>query len=364
MNRFSIYTIKIFLKYLLIVQFFVTIVSMVSAAYTYLQESFRAHVTLWHIINMEIIKLPATINSSLPISIVVANIVAVLLLVRSNELLAYSSIGGRITRFTIPLILVSFIAALGMYCSYSLLYANTRIAYERYRTEKILKEPYNPLREKVSNLWSMDGSTLVHIDFVDNTQNYISNISEYYMDAAFMISSVRNIEKAVYDNQSGNWEFFNVYDTDLTQKPPITNFTEKTSSTGQLLQDIVAIAEKRQPKTLSLGEISRLIKLMKAKGLSANKHEMILYSRYASTLSVIVLTLLVVPIGITFNRRFSPLRNASIAFGLALAFWITFSAFKSLGESEVLPPFAANFLPHIIFIIAGLFILYKKESAG
>jgi lipopolysaccharide export system permease protein len=361
MNRFSIYTVKIFLKYLFIVQFFVTVVTMVSAAYTYLQESFKAQITLWHIINMEVIKLPATINSSLPISIVAANIITVLLLVRSNELLAYSSVGGRITRFVVPLILISVIAGFGMYCSYALLYAKTRIAYERYRKEVILGERYNPLRESVSNLWSIDGSTLIHVDFVDNTQNYISSVSEYRLNSDFMVHSVRNIEKAQFDNESGKWELLGVFDTDLTQKPPITEYTERILSDWQVLKDISDIAEKRHPKTLSMGEISRLIKLMDARGLSANAYEMILYSRYASSLSTIVLTLLVVPIGITFTRRYSPLRNASISFGLALAFWLTFSAFKSLGDSEVLTPLAANFLPHLIFIAVGCAILYKKE---
>jgi lipopolysaccharide export system permease protein len=362
MNRFSIYTIKIFLKYLLIVQFFVTVITMVSSAYTYLQESFSAYFTFWHIMNMEIIKLPTTINSSLPISIVAANIITVLLLVRSNEILAYSSIGGRTSRFILPLILISLIAGLAMYYSYSFLYANARISYERYRKEVVMGERYNPLREKASNLWSMDGSTLIHIDFVDNTQNYISNISEYRMDSDFIISSVRNIEKAQFDNVSGLWELFGVYDTDLTRKPPVTLYTEKVLTKWQVLKDISAITERRHPKTLSLGEISRLIKLMDARGLSSNTYEMILYSRYASALSTIVLTLLVVPIGITFTRRYSPIRNASISFGLALSFWLTFSAFKSLGDSEVHSPLAANFLPHIIFVVVGCVILYKKES--
>jgi lipopolysaccharide export system permease protein len=313
---------------------------------------------------MEVIKLPSTINSSLPVSIVAADIITVLLLVRSNELLAYTSIGGRITRFIFPLILTSVVTAFAMYCSYTLLYAQTRIAYERYRKEVILKERYNPSAEKASNLWSIDGSTLIHIDFADNAQNYLSNISEYRLDASFTITSVRNIDKAQFDRESGNWELFGVYDTDLTKKPPITVYTERVLSDGRLLKDIAEIAERRHPKTLSMGELSRLIKLLHVRGLSSNAYEMIFYSRYASAISVIVLTLLVVPMGITFTRRYSPLRNASVSFGLALAFWLTFSAFKSLGDSEALPPLTANFFPHIIFIAVGCFILYKKESAG
>jgi lipopolysaccharide export system permease protein len=364
MNKFSLYTVKIFLKYLFIVQFFVTVITMVSSAYTYLQERYGAYFTLWHIINLEIIKLPTTINSSLPISIVAANIITVLLLVRSNELLAYTSIGGRIARFVLPLIFISVIAALGMYCSYNFLYGKSRVSYERYRAEAILKESYNPLAERVSNIWTIDGSTLIHIDFVDNIQNYISNITEYRMDENFSVVSVRNVEKAQFDNLSGKWELLNVYDTDITQKPPVTAYNEKILSDGQALKDMTAIAERQHPKTLSLGEISRIIGLMKVRGLSTNNYEMILYSRYANALSTVVLTLLAVPIGITFTRRHSPLRNASISFGLALSFWVTFTAFKSLGDSEVLQPLAANFLPHVIFLAVGCVILYKKEQNG
>ena len=106
-----------------------------------------------------------------------------------------------------------------------------------------------------------------------------------------------------------------------------------------------------------------MIKVLKEHGLSAVAYEMFLYSIYATALSGIVLIILVVPMGIDFSRRYSPLKSSVASFALALAFWGTLSASESFGYSGILPPLVASFLPHLLFLGIGAVLLLVKEKA-
>ena len=90
---------------------------------------------------------------------------------------------------------------------------------------------------------------------------------------------------------------------------------------------------------------------------------MFLYSIYATALSGIVLIILVVPMGIDFSRRYSPLKSSVASFALALAFWGTLSASESFGYSGILPPLVASSLLHLFFLGIGAVLLIVKEKA-
>jgi lipopolysaccharide export system permease protein len=106
-----------------------------------------------------------------------------------------------------------------------------------------------------------------------------------------------------------------------------------------------------------------MIQVLKDHGLSAIPYEMLFYSVYATSLSGIILVILVVPMGIDFSRRYSPLKSSLASFALALAFWGTYSACESFGFAGILPPVVACFAPLVLFFFIGSFVLMWKERA-
>jgi lipopolysaccharide export LptBFGC system permease protein LptF len=159
------------------------------------------------------------------------------------------------------------------------------------------------------------------------------------------------------------WMFYDSISANISVTPPIIEELGDFAASSVLFDDLTSVSG-RGTRELPPAELRKLINVMKSRGLNTTRYEMILLQKYAEALSVIVLVLLVVPIGIDFSRRYSPIKSASVSFGFGLAFWGGLAAMQSLGTSGIIPPMPANFLPHAIFLMLGIFILYRREKAS
>ena len=359
MNRFDRYVLAIFVKYILIIQLLIMIVTMFASALGHLQDLVKYNITLPALIKLELITLPMGINSVMPITMVVSSIVTVLLLMRSKELLAYVCLGGRIKRFLVPFVVAAIFAACFMFFFDHKIHPNIRRAQQKYMTETIKKQKYVDQRT-LYNLWTMDKNKLVHVEFVDPLNNKVWNITEYILNESFQVDMIRTINLAT--PSSDNWTFFNIRTADISALPPLVTDKPEELTDSVLLNDLMIVSAKT-PRQLAPSELSQTIAILKKRGLGTVKYEMILKSKYSNALSVIVLVILMVPLGIDFSRRYSPVKSAAISFPFGIAFWALLAVLDSLGNSGILSPLTANFAPHIVFTIIGIVILYQRENA-
>ncbi|MDR2884724.1 MAG: LptF/LptG family permease [Deferribacteraceae bacterium] len=356
---FDKYVLSVYIKYIIVVQALIMILTMFTSAISHMQGLQKYGFTLAQLAKLELLTIPMGINSALPITMTAASIITVLLLMRSKELMAYVSLGGRVQRFLMPFIAASIAAAAFMIFFDSKIYPPVRAAQQQYYSE--LKRQKVTNNSSLLNRWIMDDANkLVHIGMLDPVNKNVRDITEYIIDDSFQISHIRIIPYAYNDN--GTWIFKNIQSADLSTVPPkIENIGDRVSS-SPLLTDLTSISGK-SPKQLAPNELKQLIRVMKSRGLNTVQYEMFLGAKYANALSVIVLVLLAVPIGIDFSRRYSPLKSAATAFAFCLSFWAVMAAMSSLGGSNVLPALAANYLPLAIFLVAGVVILYRRERS-
>ncbi len=359
MTRFDRYVLAIFIKYILIVQLLIMIVTMFSSALAHLQSFSKFGMTLPQLVKLELITLPMGINSALPITMVVSSIVTVLLLMRSRELLAYASLGGRIQRFLVPFVVAAiFTSAFMLFFEYKV-YNNIRYVQQRYISEDIKKQKYIGQRT-LGNMWTVDRNKLVYIEFVDPIRGEMWNITEYTLNDDFQVDLIKTIVAAMPEGDK--WKFLRVQTADISKVPPVLTYTDEEISDSALFTDLISVTA-RTPRQLSPTELSHAIGVLKKRGLGTVEYQMLLASKYANAFSVIVLVILVVPIGIDFSRRYSPVKSAAISFTFGVAFWAMLAALTSLGNTGLVPPLVANFMPHVVFLIVGIAILYWREKA-
>jgi lipopolysaccharide export system permease protein len=84
------------------------------------------------------------------------------------------------------------------------------------------------------------------------------------------------------------------------------------------------------------------------------------HGRLALPFSCFVFTLLAIPLGIQ-NRRSGKASGFSLSIGVILLYYVALSAFKTLGERGMLPPFLAGWGPNLVFLLAGIY-LFKKTA--
>jgi lipopolysaccharide export system permease protein len=85
------------------------------------------------------------------------------------------------------------------------------------------------------------------------------------------------------------------------------------------------------------------------------------HSRLALPFACLVFTLLAMPLGIQ-NRRSGKAAGFSLSIGILLLYYIVLSAFRTLGDKALLPPWVACWSPNIIFLLLGIY-LFRKAAA-
>jgi lipopolysaccharide export system permease protein len=335
------------------------VVTLVAVMASGMSDMKNYNATLPQLFMVQLLTMPVKIQGTLIISIVTASIVTMVLLMRSKEMLAYVSIGGRIGRILVPFVIVACMGA-GLYIMFERsLYTHFKNARARYISEEIRGGTYQGASARLTDMWMIDNNKrLIHADLIDPETKLVTGITEYTISKDFQVESIQLVEQAQY--QDGQWVLTGVYNTNLLDVPPHTIAQETITMKSTLLDDITSMSGQSR-KQMEYDQLVSMIGVLKQHGLSATPYEMRFYAIYATALSAIVLVILVVPMGIDFSRRYSPLKSSVSSFALALAFWGSYSACESFGFSDILPPFLATFLPLMVFLCLGGAILVWKE---
>lgn len=81
-----------------------------------------------------------------------------------------------------------------------------------------------------------------------------------------------------------------------------------------------------------------------------------LHGRYAFPFASLVFAFIAVPLGIQ-NRRSGKSAGFSISIGILLAYYLMLSLLKTLAEKGAIPPFIALWLPNLVFLGVGWYLL-------
>ncbi|GAB7140270.1 hypothetical protein RsTz2092_02180 [Deferribacterales bacterium RsTz2092] len=356
MNRFNIYVIRTFVKYIVISELILLAVTMLFE----LVDDYDADTTMLQLFTLEGIVIPNKIVSMFPVATLVAAVITVTLLMHSGELLGYVSLGGRIRQFFYPFALVSAVAFFVMIAYDYKIYPILKSAYYRYLREDIQHRTYLD-GSKLFGLWLVDGNRLYRIGILDLLNKTMREVTEYQIDDTFRVQSIRDTAAI---RQDGNiWVLEAVREVDMSGDVPKTTITDEIHERSLLFDDATNITDKR-PKELSQLELYRMIRAMNSHGLKATKYEMALLAKYATASSTIVLLFVAVPLGINFSRRYSVTKGALTSLFGGMSYWAILATFKSFGTSAALPPILANFIPHILFITAGILMFKRQERSG
>lgn len=125
----------------------------------------------------------------------------------------------------------------------------------------------------------------------------------------------------------------------------------------------MTVGEKGDSTTISRNEpdlwLSELQGQIDNPGNSAKKRLKLLaefHSRFTFPFASLVFAILAVPLGIQ-NRRSGKSGGFTVSLAIILAYYVLMSVVRTLAEKGTLPPVAALWIPNLIFLCLGLFLL-------
>ena len=300
------------------------------------------------------------LNNIMSIITAVTVMLTVLMLMRSNELLAYLTIGGSIVKLSIPFIIFGILIS-----SLMLFFEFKIIPYsilERSRLIDVIKHSdISEDRIGFQNTWFVgNDNKIINIGLVSIIDKTIYNVKEYVLSDKNRVSEILYIDRIV--KEGDNWFAYDTVSKKIDVNPPVIKNIDKYPYPSVMWERLSNLTTT-DTRAFTPNELYTMIKVLKDKGLNTVDMELALYVKITSALSVIILVLFLYPIAINFSRNYSIMKNILVTFSFALFFILFTEVTKAIGKNGFIDPLTITSSPIVIFFIASVLIIYKRSRS-
>ena len=306
------------------------------------------------------LKIPAVSLQIAPLAILMATLLTLGLLSRSNEITAMRSCG--ISRFwiTSPFLLFAVGIALILLAFSSTIIPLASEKAEEVRLIQIEKRPA-PLTVKTTQPWARIGAgVLMRINEIGIGGETLQGLHLFHFDPAFRLDRITEAAEARYTPEgwillNGNHRRFQPDNT-----VDIVVFAEQSADIP-LIPDDFSTSLMGNSETMTLREIRNYVGRFRHEGFSFTR----LLTDYYGRLAFPLVTVIMVLVGIALSLRRSGIRGGSMAMGIGQAFivgfcyWTTHSIAIALGRGGLLAPMMAGWMANVLFLSFGLYLLLK-----
>ncbi len=309
-----------------------------------------------------VLGLPNVVIWTFPMSMLLASLMTFGRLSGSSEITAMKSCGISFRRIATPALFLGLVVSIGAiaFNEYVVPWANTaysRVLYYEIEGNTGMKSQDHVILKEIK-----DGNMqrLVYARRYDADSQTLQNVTMQDFDDS---GKVRHVENAAYADWNGSvWTMHDgmIYDIveNEDQSEHVVRFKEQNLPVQANPKRI--LREQKKPEELTMKELRAEINIMKTQYVDTNKLEAELYQRVSVPMASLIFALIGVPLGL------QPTRNSSSA-GFAMSVIIIFFYYalmtmgNALARSGAIAPLLAVWIPNIIGLIAGAFLIRKAS---
>lgn len=295
----------------------------------------------------------------LPFAVLLATLIGLGVLSKSNEDTAFRASGVSLHRLGASILVVASLGAFGAFAvgEYVLPFAKQREARFKHR---IFGRPADyGLRTIAERNWyyGRDGR-IWHREASDPEKGLLVSPSVFEFDSEFRLTRRYAAREAIW--KEGAW---------MLRQGWVRSFAgAEQASFRQFLEERVpgdppqAFArERRTPDEMRFRELQRHARRLKASGYPTANLETALHSKLARPLLLPLMVLLAIPFAFTIGKR-GALAGLGVGVGLGMLFLIATSFLTKLGDVGALTPFLAAWSPHVLFGTAAAYLLVRLRT--
>lgn len=313
-----------------------------------------SQIVVYHLLN-----LPQVIVQMCPPAVMLATVLTLAGLSRTNELVASYSIGVGLRR------IVALILSLVFVISCLVLIIQDRVLPPTFkkRTEYYWREMKHRtdmfLDIKQDKIWYRSKNLIYNLQRFDTKNKTIHGMAVYTFDDDFNLVQMLDAKAADFGPQG--WK---LHDGTVTvfskedQFPLTQHFEDKDLQIPETPKDFQEI--EKEVDGLRLVELSKYITRMKEAGADTKAYEVKLHSRFSLSFIPIVMCILGVPFSIRSRREEGTAKDLTLCLLVTFFYWLFYSIGLSLGTNGALPPWLAAWLPSGVFAVVAIFLLRRK----
>lgn len=355
---------------------FTVISSSVGVMFELIRKIVEFGLPLFLAIKVLIFSLPSFIVLSFPMAVLLSTLLAYGKLSANSELLALRSLGIKTSRIIAPAIAISiFMTGLTFYFNDNLVPTSNKIAESTLRAgignsfsnekgkDNIMFSRYGSRINPSTNKPTKTNTFLTHIFYASWFQN---NVMEGVTVLDFSRQNIQQILKAksaIFDKKNSSWIFSNGtiisidpsgQTTSIQFKKYKYSFDEGPANLARIPKDATEMslkqaleAERIYKSTGNLKEIRRI--------------QVRIQEKFTLPCACLVFGLIGSSLGSKSNLRSSKSQGFGLSVILILIYYVMSFVFSSFGVKGLLSPIIATWLPVIISLSCGIYILKKSN---
>jgi len=297
-----------------------------------------------------------------PLSILLAVLITLGVMQRSNEITAIKATGISIYRIVVPVMLAAAMLATGLFFfdQFYLPHANKRQDALRNRIKGKPAQTYlNPDRKWIFG----EHSNIYYYQFFDSDRNEFGRLSVFQFDPA-TLQLTRRIyaDRAHWEDHLQRWVCTQGWERDLRGLAIEDYRTFDVATFGSVSEPPTYFKkEVKQSSEMNYEELRRYIRDLQQSGFDVVRLRVQLEKKFAFPVIALVMAALAIPFSLSAGRR-GTITGVATAVGIAVVYWTVSGLFEAMGNISQLPPMLAAWSPDVIFALVGGYLILKVPT--
>ncbi|MCF8475202.1 MAG: LPS export ABC transporter permease LptG [Emcibacter sp.] len=310
---------------------------------------------LWHYITLRV---PTLLSLFSPFVTLLAAIICLASLNIHSEIVIMKTAGWSAFRIITPMIMVSLLIAVVHFVFTESITVKAKAELENWKENEYATN-LPPAPDTVYDTWVNDGNNLIKAEKASRNGSILllDKVTHYVRNKNRHITSLIKADFAVY--RDGKWTMFEVREFDIRtlKVTPMENLLWETDIPPERF---IALALK--PDQVSIKKLRSAITQLKKEGHNTASFETMLFQKFVSPLSTLLMPLLAGLAAFGLHRGGNLFRRIMFTGAMGFGYFVINNLFVALGQYGAVPPFIAAWLPFLLFFLIGTsFILITEE---
>lgn len=309
-------------------------------------------VSLSVIARLFVYKLPSVVVMTLPMASLLSALLSFGKLSGDSELAALKASGIAFQRIVRPVLLASVAVAVGAILMNETVVPLTNRAAENVMRYEVAKNRLSMVQDHVFLREESEGD-LKRVTYISRLKPR-EGLMEGVLVQEFEQGQMRRIlsaEKGYW--QDGQWwlEKGKVFDVDPSGQVALLFRFERQKLVLKLTPEQVRKAS-RKPEEMNAFELRERIELLQTEGADPNPLRIMFHLRLAVPWASVVLALVGASLGVRPQRTSSGM-GLGMSVMIVFIYYVTMSFCKALGQSGMIAPLIAAWIPNLLFLLVG-----------
>jgi lipopolysaccharide export system permease protein len=305
---------------------------------------------------------PYFVYNITPLSILLAVLITLGVMQRSNEITAIKTTGISIYRIVTPLVVAAAILATGLFFAdqFYLPHANKRQDALRNLIKGKPAQTYlNPDRKWIFG----QHSDIYYYELFDSDRDQFGRLAVFQFDpATFQLTKRIYADRAQWEDSLHRWVCTQGWVRDL-RGPAIEDYRTFEVATFPVVSEPPTYFKKevKQSSEMNYQELRRYIRDLQQSGFDVVRLKVQLEKKFAFPIITLVMAVLAIPFSLSSGRR-GAITGVAVAVGIAVVYWTVAGLFEAMGNISQLPPVLAAWSPDLIFALVGGYLILKVPT--